>query len=247
MWKAKSTIPFILLVLGTAMIFIGFYYNPWGSWHWFSYDPNLQSRYTLSLSLIAIGVASTATGHLLLVPRMIVSLKETQDKSSAPEVAESSSSSRANGWTMNGWCAVALLLALVPILFAWVSVDDGSCIFKRSYSVVEVLQGQLQESIAQPIHISAIIFLIGTIIAVVTPFGSAIQAAGVSVLLVFGGLESVPHGSLCAEAVRVVTGASFGALSSVLLAIGVIRPAGFNFRTRGIKDHSRFWTFSRAK
>jgi len=139
------------------------------------------------------------------------------------------------------------VLALVPILFAWVSVDNSSCVFERSYSVVEVLQGQLQESIAQPVQISATIFLIGTIIAVITPFGSAIQAAGVAVLLVFGGFESVPSGALCADPVRVVTGASFGALSSVLLVIGVIRPAGFNFRTRGIKGHSRFWTFSRAK
>lgn len=245
MWKARSAIPFILLILGTAMFFCGIFYNPWYSWERFSsYE---HSHYLISFSLIAVGIASIVAGHLLLVPRVGVSLKETPVESATPDDADSRPTSRAIGWTMNGWCAVALLLALVPIIFAWVEVDDSSCIFERNHSVIEVLQGQLKESHAEPIQTSATIFLIGTIVAVVTPFGSAIQAAGVAVLLIFGSLESVPYNSLCAEPVKVVMGASFGALSSALLVIGVIRPAGFSFRRRGVKGHSRFWTFSRAK
>ncbi|MEM0344194.1 MAG: hypothetical protein QXU73_08145 [Thermoplasmata archaeon] len=245
MWKVKSRLPFILLVLGTGMFFSGIYYNPWISWYW--YDRHEPSHYLASLWLIAIGIALVVAGHLLLISRMDSSSEKAPDKSVAPTGADDRSSTRAIGWTMNGWCAVALLLALVPILFAWVTVDNSSCVFERNHSVVEVLQGQLMESHAKPVQTSATIFLIGTIVALVTPFGSAIQAAGVTVLLVFGGLEAVPHQSLCAETVRVLVGASFGALSSALLVLGAIRPLGFNFKTRSFKGHPRFWTFSRTK
>ena len=152
-------------------------------------------------------------------------------------------------WTVNLWCVVALLSALVPVFFSWAETNEmeDPCPLAENFSTLEIIQGEIHDEDPHFVLISAIAFLVGSLVALVTPLGSILQASGV-VTLILGAKDQVDlDGTYCVFYIHLGIGAALGALSALMLVVGMLYPRGIDSKFIATPAHPRFWTFSRGR
>jgi hypothetical protein len=132
------------------------------------------------------------------------------------------------------------VIGVISMFLPWV-VKDGS----DRYSLIEILSGnfQLVFSLGILLPLIGIIFVLGTSIVFVSPYGAAAQIGGASMALFLVGIAS--SASAGDHSVAIGLGPYLGLVSSAVVFISIVFPFGVGFgHWRPLGNRGRNYTLS---
>lgn len=125
-------------------------------------------------------------------------------------------------WKINILCVIGILIGLVSLILPWCLIRSdtssiGGIYSERSYSGIEILISGENTLVGNIFSSFILIFLIGLVLALVTPLGGIVQIFGS-----FQFLFSVSNLFINSGIIMIMIGWSIGFLSSIIILTGLL-------------------------